>query len=67
MRHFKTKKILPSVLKYAVVNKETSTITLYRFKTHVSELINVSSRTLDRNKTYETNKYIVYKVSNVVL
>lgn len=67
MRHRETTKVLKRALKYAVLNKETNQITIYRFKTQVSEVVNVSTRTLDRSLPYENSLFIVYKVSNVVL
>jgi len=67
MRHKETTKILKRALKYAVLNKETNKITIYRFKTQVSEAISTSTRTLDRGLPYENNKFIVYLISNVVL
>lgn len=67
MRHKDNKKVLKRALKYAVLNKNTKEITIYRFKTQVAELLNVSTRTLDRCIPYETIDYNVYFVSNVVL
>lgn len=67
MRHKDTTKVLKRGLKYAVLNKETNQIAIYRFKTQVSEVVNVSTRTLDRSLPYENSLFIVYKVSNVVL
>lgn len=67
MRHKDTTKVLKRGLKYAVLDKKTNQITIYRFKTVVATLLNVSVRTLDRNKTYENDAYIVYLVANVVL
>lgn len=67
MRHKSTKKILVRALKYIVIDKETNKTTIYRFKTQVSDSINVSTRTLDRGLPYENSKFIVYLVSNVVL
>lgn len=67
MRHkFKTK-VEKRALKYAVLDKNTNTISIYRFKTAVSDLIGVSTRTLDRTIPYENEKYCVYLVANVVL
>ena len=67
MRHKETTKVLKRALKYAVLNKETNKMTIYRFKTQVSEVINTSTRTLDRGLPYENNQFIVYLISNVVL
>jgi len=67
MRHKDTTKVLKRGLKFAVLDKKTSKISIYRFKTVVADLLNVSVRTLDRNKTYENDAYIVYLVANVVL
>jgi hypothetical protein len=60
-------KVLKRALKYAVLNKETSVISIFRYKTQVANLLNVSTRTLDRQIPYETDKYIVYLVVDVVL
>jgi hypothetical protein len=67
MRHKDTTKVLKRGLKYAVLNKNTSKVTIYRFKTQVSEVINTSTRTLLRGLPYENNQFIVYLISNVVL
>ncbi len=67
MRHKDTKKVLKRALKYAVLSKETNKVTIYRFKTQVATLLNVSTRTLDRHLMYENDKFIVYLVLNVVL
>jgi len=67
MRHKDNKKVLKRALKYAVLNKNTKEITIYRFKTQVSALLSISTRTLYRDIPYETIDYIVYKVANVVL
>jgi len=67
MRHKNTTKVLKRGLKFAVLDKKTSKISIYRFKTVVADLLNVSVRTLDRNETYENDAYIVYLVANVVL
>lgn len=66
MRHKDNNKVLIRALNYAVLNKETNKITIYRFKTQVSEVVNVSTRTLDRGFPYENDKFIVYLVTNVV-
>ena len=66
MRHKNTNKVLIRALKYAVLNKETNKITIYRFKTQVADAINVSTRTLDRGLPYENDKFIVYLITNVV-
>ena len=67
MRQKDNRKVLKRALKYAVLNKNTKEITIYRFKTQVADLLNVSTRTLDRYIPYETIDYNVYFVSNVVL
>lgn len=67
MRHKDNKKVLKRALKYAVLNKDTKEITIYRFKTQVADLLNVSTKTLDRHICYETIDYTAYKVANVVL
>ena len=66
MRHKNTNKVLIRALKYAVLNKETNKMTIYRFKTQVADAINVSTRTLDRGLPYENDKFIAYLVTNVV-
>lgn len=66
MRHKDSKKILKRALKYAVLNKETQKITLLRYKTQVSALIGVSTRTLDRKIPYENSSFGVFEVENVV-
>lgn len=66
MRHKDNKKVLKRALKYAILNKETNNITIYRFKTQVSEVVNVSTRTLLRGLPYENDKFIVYLITNVV-
>ena len=66
MRHKNTNKVLIRALKYAVLNKETNKMTIYRFKTQVADAINVSTRTLDRGIPYENTSYKVYLIANVV-
>ena len=58
-------KILKSKLKYAVLDKENKTISIYHLQKDVANLFNVSRKTLFRNKTYENDKYIVYLITNV--
>ena len=62
-------KILKSKLKYAVLNKESKTISIYHLQKDVADLFNVSRKTILRNineyKMYENDKYIVYLVTNV--
>ena len=67
MRHKDTTKVLKRGLKYAVLNKKTNKVSIYRFKTVVATLLNVSIRTLDRHTTYENDDYMVYLIDNVVL
>jgi hypothetical protein len=67
MRHKIKTKVEKGALKYAVLDKRTSEITIYRFKTAVADLINVSTRTLDRTIPYENNCFAVYLIANVVL
>jgi len=67
MRHKIKTKVEKSRLKYAILNKKTNEITIYRFKTKVADLIGVSTRTLDRTIPYENDNYCVYLVCNVVL
>lgn len=65
-----TKKIKTGIkdrLKYAVLNKKTGKIDLYYYKTHVAELLGVSTRTILRNKTYENDHFKLFEVGNVVL
>lgn len=66
MRHKDNNKVLKRALKYAVLNKETNKVVIYRFKTQVANLLNVSTRTLDRQIPYESSSFIVYEVANVV-
>ena len=62
-------KILKSKLKYAVLNKESKTISIYHLQKDVVDLFNVSRKTILRNineyKMYENDKYIVYLITNV--
>jgi hypothetical protein len=67
MRHKNTTKVLKRALKYAVLDKKTNKITIYRFKTQVANLLNVSTRTLDRTIPYKNDDYEVYLIVNVVL
>lgn len=67
MRHKDNQKVLKRTLKYAVLDKQNNKITIYRYKTQVATLLNVSTRTLDRQITYQNERYVVYLVSNVVL
>ena len=66
MRHKDNTKVVKRGLKYAVLDKESKKVSIYRFKNQVAELLNVSTRTLDRKIPYENERYIVYLVSNVV-
>jgi len=66
MRHLSNKKVLLRSLNYAVLNKNSKEITIYRYKTQVADKINVSTRTLDRNMPYENDHYAVYLIANVV-
>ena len=66
MRHKDTTKVLKRGLKYAVLDKNTNKITIYRFKSVVATLLNVSTRTLDRGIPYENAFYKVYLIANVV-
>ena len=45
MRHKDTTKVLKRGLKYAVLDKNTNKITIYRLKSVVATLLNVSTRT----------------------
>lgn len=62
-------KVLKSKLKYAVLNKENKTISIYNLQKDVADLFNVSRKTILRNinkyKMYENDKYIVYLITNV--
>lgn len=64
MRH---KKIKKEYLRYAVLDKTTMKVGIYHYKTQVSNLIGVSTRTLDRAIPYENDKFAVYLIANVVL
>lgn len=66
MRHKDTTKVLKRGLKYAVLNKKTNKVSIYRFKTQVADLLNISTRTLDRTIPYKNDDYEVYLISNVV-
>ncbi len=66
MRHKDNTKVLKRALKYAVLNKNTNKITIYRYKKQVADLLNVSVRTLDRQIPYENKDYNVYLITNVV-
>ena len=66
MRHKDNTKVVKRGLKYAVLDKEIKKVSIYRFKNQVAELLNVSTRTLDRRIPYENERYIVYLVSSVV-
>lgn len=46
-------------LKYFVCNKKTKTIAFYKFKTEIAELLNVSTKTLDRKIPFETEDLII--------
>jgi len=67
MRQNDNTKVLERGLKYAVLDKMFNTIAIYRYKTVVSNLIGVSTRTLDRTIPYKTDRYTVYLITNVVL
>ena len=62
-------KILKSRLKYAVLNKENNTISIYHLQKDVANLFNVSRKTILRNinkhKTYENDKYTLYLIVSV--
>ncbi len=66
MRHKDNTKVLKRALKYAVLNKNTNKVTIYRYKKQVADLLNVSIRTLDRQIPYENKDYNVYLIANVV-
>jgi len=67
MRHKDTTKVLKRGLKYAVLSKKTNKVIIYRFKTAVADLLNISTRTLDRHIPYKNDDYEVYLIANVVL
>lgn len=67
MRHKIKTKVEKSNLKFAVLDKKTNKITIYRFKTKVADLTGVSTRTLDRTIPYENDNFAVYLIANVVL
>lgn len=52
-------KIKTEQIKYAVLEKETKNVTLFRFKTKVSEFTGISTKTLYRNEVYENQKYLI--------
>ena len=62
-------KILKSKLKYAVLDKQNKTISIYHLQKDIADLFNVSRKTIlrniDKHKMYENDKYIVYLVANV--
>jgi len=62
-------KVSKSKLKYAVLNKENNTISIYHLQKDLVNIFNVSRKTilrhLSKNKMYENSKYIVYFISNV--
>ena len=66
MRHKDTTKVLKRGLKYEKKKKNTNKITIYRFKSVVASLLNVSTRTLDRGIPFENDSYKVYLIANVV-
>lgn len=55
-------KIKTEQIKYAVLEKETKKVTLFRFKTKVSEFTGISVSTLDRNEVYENKKYLITNI-----
>lgn len=59
------KKLKKEYLKYALLDKTTQKVEIYRYKKDVSNKMGVSTRTLDRNMPYETEKYIVFPVKEV--
>lgn len=66
MRQKEKTKISIKALKYIVIDKQTNKVTIYRYKTHIANAINISVKTLDRGLPYENKAYSVYLVSNVV-
>tara|TARA_R100001039_G_scaffold10623_1_gene5447 strand:+ start:54700 stop:54897 length:198 start_codon:yes stop_codon:yes gene_type:complete len=61
MRH---KKLKREWLNYVLIDKTDQKAIIYRFKTKAAEKMGVSVRTLDRNTTYETEKYIFYTIKS---
>ena len=62
----RSKKVKVENLKYAVFDKESKEISVFRFKNAVANKINVSIRTLERSFPYENDRFIACKVANVV-
>ena len=52
-------------IKYAVFNKETKTIALFRFKCKITEHTGVSARTLTRNIPHENDKFVICLVKEI--
>lgn len=52
-------------LKYVVYDKKTNLGSIYHYKTQISKIIEVSTRTLDRNMPYEDENYLVFQVLGV--
>ena len=59
------KRLKTEYLKYALLDKTTQKVEIYRYKKDVSSKMRVSTRTLDRNIPYETEKYKVFPVKEV--
>ena len=57
--------ILKYKLKYAVLDKEKQTISIYYLQKDVAKLFNVSRKTIYRSLPYENDTFIVFKVVNV--
>lgn len=64
MRHFKVK---TDHLKYILVDKDTLKTEIYHYKTDLAKRLGVSTRTLDRNLPYETEKHLILTVGDLFL
>lgn len=58
-------KVKEGFLKYVVYDKKTNLGSIYHYKTQISKIIEVSTRTLDRNMPYEDENYLVFQVLGV--
>lgn len=65
MGHKTSDRVLKSKLKYAILNKEKGTISIYHLQKDVADLLGVSRKTIFRNKTYENDKYAMFLVVSV--
>jgi hypothetical protein len=65
MGHKTSDRVLKSKLKYAILNKEKGTISIYHLQKDIADLFGVSRKTIFRNKAYENDKYAMYLVVSV--